>query len=642
MCGVAGYISYQGKIDKDVLIRMTDTMAHRGPDGSGIWVSACGAVGLGHRRLSIIDLSDAAAQPMHDREGKASIVFNGEIYNHRALRRELEREGARFYTDHSDTETLLQGYIAWGIDKLLSQLIGMFVFAVFDHKKRKVFLVRDRLGVKPLYVAELGEGISFASEAKALFKHPQVHARLNREYFYHYLSFRSTPAPATLFDGIEKLAPGELMEIDLSTRTVKRRSYWNPLDVVSEVPQCLAEAEERIEELLASSLHYRLEADVPIGVFLSGGVDSSYLLRMTASQLENVDSYTVTYPGYTEYDESEEARKQAREVGANHHEVVVNPEEFVQNMAAIAYYQDEPIAAPVCIPVYLLAREARRTGVPVVLSGEGSDEIFIGYRNWLRLRYLQRLDNFIPDLPGRPLRHFAASVALNIFPPLSRYPEFLVRSANGQPLFWGGAMDFTERSKEYLVGSAIRTSGLNTFDTVVRPIREEFLKYRSATDITTWMSYIDIRFRLPELMLPRLDKMCMAFSVEGRVPFLDHRLVEFVMSLPERFRVQGNVGKPLFKSVASKILPKEFVYQHKRGFQAPVKEWKGTVFGQRYLPSLVKFADRSQLFNPHAVKRLLEQSGDRLYFSLLNFMMWYLIYIENVMDDDFPELSGQP
>ncbi len=643
MCGLAGCISFGKEVNKDVLVCMTDIMGHRGPDGSGVWVSDCGRVGLGHRRLSIIDLSDAAAQPMHDEQGRACIVFNGEIYNHRSLREELERDGAQFYTDHSDTETLLQGYIVWGIKRLLDRLIGMFAFAIFDQKKKKIILVRDRLGIKPLYIAKINGGIIFASEAKALLEHPDVQARLNYEYFYHYLSFRSVPAPATLFDGIQKLAAGELIEIDITAQAMERISYWNPLEIGSATPQSLEEAEERVEELLASSLRYRLEADVPIGVFLSGGVDSAYLLRLAASQLGDVNTYTITYPEDPKYDEGGEARKLAQEVGAHHHEVPIRHESFIQNLAAIAYYQDEPIAAPVCIPVYLLAREARRTGVPVVLSGEGSDELFIGYENWLRIRDLQRLDHYIPDFPGRAMRRAVASLAQYILSPISRYPEFLGRAAKGQPLFWGGAMDFTERGKEYLIGSAVPKSGLDTFDAVVRPIREEFLRHRPGSDITGWMSFMDVRFRLPELMLPRLDKMCMAFSVEGRVPFLDHRLVEMVMNLPEQFRsARGNEGKLLFKSVASRVLPEEFVYRRKRGFQAPVKEWKNTEFGRRYLPSLIKFAARSELFNPDALKYLLGQAGDRLYFSLLNFMMWYLVFIENIMVDDFPDLDGRP
>ena len=643
MCGLVGWISADRMVDSKILSAMRNMIIHRGPDGEGQWVDDRRVVGLGHQRLAIVDLTGQANQPMTDSRHRAVIVFNGEIYNHQALRKELLEQGANFLTDHSDTEVILNGYLAWGLVRLLNRLVGMFAFAIYDIHSDKVVVVRDHLGIKPLYFVHREKELIFASEVKALLAHPQVEATLNHENYYHYLSFRSLPAPRTLFKNIQKLGPGEYLEFDVIEQRFDVRPYWNPLQGRNTADLSRDDSVEALSELLDQSMELQLLADVPVGVFLSGGVDSAFLLTLAAERSRGINTYTAGYPGHLKYDESDMARNLARNGGAHHHEGAIDSDTFSDALPAVAYYQDEPIAAPVCVPVYLLAREARRTGVPVVLAGEGSDEIFIGYKNWLRLRDLQKWNNKVPDLPGRMLRKCFAAVAAKLMAPMSPYPEILRRASADQPLFWSGGMDFSERGKRKLIGPAVDADDVNTYESLIEPLYVKYLQSRSRFDITGWMSFVDLKFRLPELMLPRLDKMGMAYSIEGRVPFLDHRVVEFVMGLDRNFRAAtGRTGKPLFKSVAGKKLPRDFVYQRKRGFQAPVKEWKNTAFGHRYMPALLAFARRSGLYNVQVLEELLRRSGDRLYFSLTNFMLWYLIFIENILPEYFPELGQRP
>lgn len=648
MCGIAGWVSPRGRVDAAVLTRVRDAMEHRGPDGAGTWVGRGARVGLAHRRLSIVDLSDDAAQPMHaEGAGRAlSIVFNGEIYGHGAIREELEALGHEFRTDHSDTEALLRGALQWGVDGLLPRLRGMFAFALVDENAGTMTLVRDRIGIKPLYVAERDGDLLFASEAKALFQHPACEAKLDHESFRHYLSFRSVAAPRTLFEGVECLGPGERMDIDLATGARTRRVWWDPLEEARRPPTSIGAARDELAGMLESSLEDRLVADVPVGLFLSGGVDSSYLLQLLAKRTGGASTFTVTYPGQDAYDESADARRLAGEAGTLHHEVPLDAATYGDALRDVAWHQDEPIAAPVCTSVYFLAKAARDAGVPVVLAGEGSDELFVGYESWIRMRDAERWNRMLPDLPGRLLRKGAFALAARRLSCFSPHLEVLRRAGAGQPLFQGGSLDFGDLAKERLLGPAVDASGESSYDAVIAPLRAAFEERGDPRDLTAWMTYIDLRFRLPQLMLPRLDKMGMAWSVEGRVPFLDHRIAEFVLGLPREWRgALGREGKALFKDVAERELPRDFVRRKKRGFRAPVAEWKQGSFGRQQGRALVEFARRTGLLDVPTLESLLARSGDRLYFSLVNFMIWYRLYVEDVLEDvveDAPAVKPAP
>lgn len=643
MCGIAGWISPEGGVVEARVWDMASVLAHRGPDGAGTWLASDGSVGFGHRRLSIIDLSDGAAQPMESARTGLTISYNGEIYNHREIRRELESAGVVFRTDHSDTETLLEAIGHWGLEAALKRLIGMFAFSLYDPAQRCVYLVRDRIGIKPLYVARQGEQWLFASEAKALFQHPELEGVLDLTAFSQYLTFRFVPAPRSLFSGVEKVGAGQIWRIALDTGRESRWSYWNPLEVPVRDRMGQAEALDTLEALLSSSIRHRLEADVPVGFFLSGGVDSSLLLKTAGdSGASGLHSYTIAYPGFEEYDETRAARALAEACGTIHHEVPANDGDFADLMGQIAYYQDEPIAAPVCLPVYLLSQAARRTGVPVVLAGEGADELFVGYDSWLKLRDLTKWNRRLPDLPGRPARRLLRLLAAGMLPYRMRGWDALDRMAKGQPLFWGGAMDFGQRERDRLLGPAARhTQAPDDYEAVIEPVLTEFLKARPASDITGWMTYLDLRYRLPELMLPRLDKMGMAHSVEGRVPLLDHRLAEFALTLPpDLHEAAGRIGKRLLKEVAARRLPREQVFRRKKGFRAPVAEWKGSSAGGLYLNALRRFAERTGLFDTRALESVLKRRGDRLYFNLVNFMLWYVTFVDNPIADCLPDVDN--
>lgn len=640
MCGIAGILMPQGGATREAAERLSRAQAHRGPDGDGSWVDAVGTVAFAHVRLSIVDRTDAAAQPMVDGD-RAALTFNGEIYNHAELRAELEAAGVRFRTDHSDTEVLLRALGHWGVEATLEKLVGMFAFAYHDAAARCVWLVRDRVGIKPLYVADVpGGGVAFASEAKALFAHPAIDARLDHASFRHFLSFRAVPAPATLFEGVGQLAAGEWMRVDVATGATTRRRWWDPLDRADEAPATLADAHDRLAELLERAVTDRLVADVPVGLFLSGGVDSAWLLATAAEHAPNPDTFTVRYPGHDRYDEGDAARERARAAGAVHHEVPLTGDDFASVLRDVAWHLDEPIAAPVCASVWHLSRAARDAGVPVALAGEGADELFVGYESWIRARDAERWNARLPRIGGDLVRRGAHAAGSRWLSWTAPEREMLRRAADGEPLFQGGALEFGEHAKHALIGPAVAGSNGDTYAEVIDPLRRDFLARRDARDRTAWMTYVDLRFRLPQLMLPRLDRMGMAFGVEGRVPFLDHRVVEFTLGLPAAWRGgSGSEPKVLFKRVAERRLPRDFVRAKKRGFQAPVKEWKREAFGERARPALTAFADRTGLFDRDALHRLLSNADDRLWFGLFHFVLWHGVFVENPVDDLLPELD---
>ena len=640
MCGIVGWVT-PNAVDPDVLDSMCAAIVHRGPDGHGVWISPDHRVGFGHRRLSIIDLSTDANQPMVDSTDRAVIVFNGEIYNHRELRLELEAAGMRFRTDHSDTECLLNGYLKWGLEGVLKRLIGMFAFAIYDLHSRKLHLVRDRVGIKPFYYWQRNGSLVFASETKALLRHPAVQAQLNYESLYHHLSFRSPPPGETMFEGIHCLRAAERMSWDLSKNAViDKRIWWDPLEAANQQgAQSIEDASLRLEEVMHSAVQLRMESDVPIGLFLSGGLDSAFILSHMGGASDALSTFTVNYPGYDQYNEDHIARRLAEGAGTKHHEVPLQAEDFAAGLIQVAYYLDEPIAAPVCLPVFALSQRARDSRVKVVLGGDGSDELLIGYANWMRLRDAAKWNQRLPAFPGSPLRKLVWTVAASVMSRSSRSLEMLRRVAHNQPLFWGGSMEFTESEKSGLLGPAFENKEYNTYEQVVRPLYADFCQRCSPRDVTTWMSYIDLKYRLPQLMLPRFDKMGMAFSIEGRVPFLDHRFIELVLGLTPSLRGgSGKESKSILKQAAAKKLPHDIVYRKKQGFQAPLKEWRGTVLGDRFLPLLAKFCDVTGIFDRKAVEQLLCRKDDRLYFSLINFMVWFLLFIDNVLDD--PEVAA--
>ncbi len=580
MCGICGILSFSDSFDASerTVGAMCDVIAHRGPDdrGVGSWPTSRGLVTLGHRRLAIIDTSPAGHNPMRNEDGSIWITFNGEIYNHLALRKELEAKGHR-YRSHADTETIVHLYEEEG-PRCIERLQGMFAIAIWDRPREELFLARDRLGIKPLYYAQLAGGFVFGSEIKALLEHPAIVPELSEQAFDHYLTFVCTPAPLTMFAGIRKLAPAERM-IVRADGGVWRETYWTPMSpgAAAEV-QAMGERdlEVRLLELLRQSIRKRMMADVPFGVFLSGGVDSSTNVALMSELMSDpVRTFSVAFREHEQYNELEYAREIAGRYGTDHHEIVIGEEDVAEFLPRMIFHQDEPIADWVCVPLHYVSRLARESGTIVVQVGEGSDELFHGYDGYINAaRFQRRFWAPFQHVPG-PLRRSLGTAATALARRVGRgevYALDVAEAAAGRLPFWGGAICYRGELKRRVVGCE-NDGGSSSYD-LVRGFWEAAERELPGADLLQKMTYLELKLRLAELLLMRVDKMTMATSVEARVPFLDHELVEFALALPARMKVRGHTGKWLLKrAVAGDLLPEHIVYRRKQGFGAPIAEW---------------------------------------------------------------------
>jgi asparagine synthase (glutamine-hydrolysing) len=600
-------------------------MAHRGPDGVGLWISADRRIGLAHRRLAIIDLSEAANQPMHSVDRLSSIVFNGEIYNHAAIRQELESLGTlQWGTNHSDTEVILNAFRVWGAGAF-SKLRGMFAFALWDHSRSELWLVRDRMGVKPLYFAQAGGKLVFASEIKAILADPDVRVAVDKASLEHYLSFIATPGPSTLFEGISKLQPGHLIVVR-SNGTIERRRWYDLLDGAAAQPD-LGEvaARGRLIDTLREAVRLRKVSDVPVGVFLSGGIDSSTNVALFAEDAsEQVRTFSVAYD--REYDSNPSELPFARLVShrfeTEHYERLLSVGDLIDFLPTMVRLQDEPIADPVCVPLYFLSRLARDHGVIVCQVGEGADELFFGYENWITKWRLQRLlRTYRADAWAAPTLVRMADVTS-----IRRSKAFdaLSRVSHAQPLFWGTTEAFTSHEKSLLLGDAGQASEVHgrTWD-VIRPFWDRFRASGIERSWGNWMTYIDFSLRIPELLLMRVDKMTMGASLEGREPFLDHELVELVLSLPEELKIHGGQPKRIFKQAVRGLIPDAVIDRRKQGFGVPVAEWFAGELGTTAHREVMSFASDSGLLRVDGIQAVIQGPSDPRLWYLYNLALWW-------------------
>jgi|HubBroStandDraft_3_1064219.scaffolds.fasta_scaffold00250_4 asparagine synthase (glutamine-hydrolysing) len=576
MCGICGVLAFNDGFacDERVIVAMRDTMTHRGPDDGGLWRSPSGRMALGHRRLSIVDVSHSGHQPMSNEDGSVWVAFNGEIYNHDELRRELQARGHRFRS-RCDTETIVHLYEEER-ELCVERLDGMFALAVWDERRRELFLARDRLGKKPLYWTRTSSGMVFASEIKALLRHPAITADLDIGAFHDYLTFVCTPAPSTMFAGINKLSPAQRMTVT-AAGAVRSDTYWTPMSASLE--QQLAGAGEqelgaRLLELLRASIAKRMMSDVPFGVFLSGGVDSSTNVALMSELMSKpVRTFSVAFRGEERYNELPYARTVARRFATDHHEVLIDADDLVSFLPEMVHHQDEPIADWVCVPLYYVSRLARETGTIVVQVGEGSDELFHGYQNYIdsvarRRRYwepFQRLPAAARRLIGASAVAFSRHTGRGVL-----HAQYVADAAAGRLPFWGGAICYTGELKRQIL--ADRRDRPDAYRVVSR-LWEQAERDLPGAGLLEKMTYLELKQRLAELLLMRVDKMTMATSVEARVPFLDRDLVEFAIALPARMKVRDGVGKWLLKRTVDGLLPGEIVHRPKQGFGAPVAEW---------------------------------------------------------------------
>ena len=632
MCGFCGIFDFSDRfeINRSDLRRMADTMAYRGPDDHGTYVNPDRRLGFGFRRLAIVDLTKAGHQPMSNKDGSIWIVFNGEIYNHEHLRKDLEAAG-HSYRSRTDTETIIHGYEEWGQD-VVERLHGMFAFALWDERHKRLFLARDRIGIKPLYYTWQQGCFLFASEIKAILAWPGVERRVENEALYHYLTLAVTPPPLTLFRGIRKLAPGHVQTVYHDGR-VDERQYWDPLFPADELIGINeAEIAERLKEMLSESIRMRMMSDVPFGVFLSGGIDSSLNVALMSKFMDRpVDTFSVAIREDSLSDERSAARRVAEQFGTNHHEVVITPRDFVDFLPKMALHQDEPLADPVCVPLYFVSKLARDNGTIVIQVGEGSDELFAGYSlyafmaDFYRRRY--SLFRALPDW----LKHLARPVAKRLLSD-SKF-EYIERAIAGQELFWGGATVFSEREKRRLVRKDWSESHFNTHNEIVREIYARFDNARPGADFLDRLCYLELKQRLPELLLMRVDKMTMATSVEARVPYLDHELVRFCLSIPAAMKVRNGITKYILKKTARGLIPDAVINRPKTGFcgsasnmvtGAVLEYAEQAIWGSDWLHSVLDIEQLRPILAEHRAGRY--DHGMSIW-CLLNLVLWYDTWI---------------
>ena len=632
MCGFAGYISCSTQFvaDQNVLEAMHKSIEHRGPDGHGIWVSEKHKVALVYRRLSIIDLSSAGSQPMFDEQKTVVICFNGEIYNYKKLRLELEACGHRFYSQ-TDTEVFLYAFKQWGI-ACLNKLEGMFAAALGDLVKDEWYLVRDRIGVKPLYFSLDGGYLNFASEIKALWHLPWMKRTLNHQAMYHYLTFLVTPAPFTLYKGVYKLPASMYMKLDKNKEFTFHTWYDFLKPAITYAPEQLNNEQfcvDTIRTLLGQAVSKRMISDVPFGVFLSGGIDSSLITALMARETDKVKTFNVSFSDGPEFSEVMWARKVSKLFNTEHHEITISEKEAFQFFEKMVYHQDEPIADSVCIPLYYVSKLLRDSGVTVVQVGEGSDELYCGYQSYIRFMHFNKIANFLHNIVPLEAKRWGAWAAGKMFPRKHNFLAVVDRWVDDQHLFWGGATGFSESMRRTIMSEKrddsydpilekIYPGFGQTYDSyaIVDYHLQRLYSKKPQADFLQSMLYLEFKQRLPELLLMRVDKMTMATSVEGRVPFLDHAHVEFAFQVPTALKYKSGMSKYILKKACEDILPDEVIYRKKIGFASPTTSWlkKGLYF-KPYLADLVyqKRHSLEQLFDKKGVQKIINDMQSPRY-----------------------------
>ena len=630
MCGICGvlYFDQERQVDSSVLESMNEQITHRGPDESGFYVA--GNVGIAMRRLSIIDLQ-SGQQPVSNEDGSVWLVYNGEIYNHAELRRQLEERGHQ-YRSHSDTETIVHLYEEYG-QECVKYLRGMFAFAIWDSRRRTLFVARDRLGIKPLYFLNQGGQFLFASEIKALLVHPGMRAELNRHALPEFLAFGYLAGSRTMFEGIQKLLPGHTLEIDENGKT-QIVAYWDVPQGAKEETHSEKYYVQAYRELLEQAVASHLMSDVPLGMFLSGGLDSSTIAAlMSKIRKEPIETFAVGY-GEETYSELRYARIVADHIGSVHHEVRVSREDFFEALPKLVWHEDEPIVWPSSVSLYFVSRLARER-VKVVLTGEGSDETLAGYARYAWTIWNSRFDriyrSLMPSVARRRIREqLGASSRLGANLRRRLQHTFLGRNGESWTSFYFD--NFYSAIPGNDQQDLLVDSGLYNLDSAYGDVLHYWQD--SKGDMLDRLLYTDIKTYLVELCMKQ-DQMSMAASIESRVPFLDHVLVEFASSIPARFKMRGTTGKHVLKEGVRDLLPESIIHRRKVGFSTPLASWlRGP---QLELIEKMLLSDRSVsrgLFQPESLRRLFRQHRANQYdhtdriWRLLNFETWQRVFLD--------------
>lgn len=608
MCGIAGIVNFDSKkLNPDILISIKNSLEHRGPDTSSI-LNINDSTSFIHTRLAIIDLDSRSDQPMTSHNGRYNIVFNGEIYNFKELRSDLENKGVSFRTN-GDTEVLLELFAHYGHTSV-HLLRGQFAFAIYDNTENSLFLCRDRVGIKPIYYSIYNKKFIFGSELKALEGSSLIPFEPDYESYVSYLRHLCVPYSNTGNRNIKKLEPGTWIKVS-DNLELQKFKYWDPFKIEVNNDLTKEEAVLKTDKLIQESIEYRNVSDVEVGLFLSGGLDSSLIGSIMKNQLGskikgfNID-YEEKFDGYA--GESEEATFAANQIGLDLVKDKIKYLDYKQILNNYTFFQDDLIGDEVGIPLFFLGRSTKSKSIKVVQVGEGADELFYGYEHWLRLLNLSRYIRPILS-SSRTLNNFT-NHRLNLFSNIifNRTP------------FAGGALGFNLAEINSLITQNVFSDFKN-----VHKVDNKWQEYNKQDhpSLSKWMTKIDLEIRLPELLLMRMDKLVMQSSIEARVPFLDHKLIEFVLSIPDKYIVSSSSTKPLLKNIAKRHIPESIYNRKKQGFRAPIGEWIKKDEALFY-DSIYEFNQLTQLFNNDELKKQITGNDYQKKWYLANLANWHL------------------
>jgi len=658
VCGIAGFWQTRRGTEHpaEIVNRMGRSLAHRGPDDFGTFHDCASGINLAFCRLSILDLSIAGHQPMHSASGRYVVVFNGEIYNFREIRAEL---GESHWEGHSDTEVMLAAIERWGLDSSVRRFAGMFAFGLWDRKDAKLSLVRDRLGIKPLYYGRVGNDFVFASELKAFRQHPEFDGRIDRDALALYMRHNYVPTPHCIYEGLRKLEPGHILTLHSAGATPKMQVYWSARDIVESPNSPIQieedEAVEQLDKLLKSSVREHMVSDAPLGMFLSGGIDSSVVLAMMQAQVDRpVKTFTI---GFHEdgYNEATRAKEVARYLKTEHTELYLTPRHALEIIPLLPRMYDEPFSDSSQIPQYLVSKLAR-TAVTVTLSGDGGDELFGGYNRYLFIPHIwkciRRLPTSVRAAVAASLRAISPSkidsmsrVLQPIVPKMLRLGApgdraqklaDILTSESAEALFWH-VLSHWENPTEVVLNS--REAG-----TVRQSIAES-----QGSAIEEVMMLTDLMNYLPDDVLTKVDRASMAVSLEARVPFLDHRVVEFSLKLPLHFKIRGGSSKWILREVLHKYVPPEIVRRPKMGFGVPIDRWlRGPL--REWAEDLLSVKSLAQhgLLNVELIRRKWREhlahvrNWQYLLWDVLIFQFWLRETNRSSANETFYQTCNQP